>query len=89
MKNREIKDILDRIIIELTDGLISIYDLNEDTDLMIDAYFDSITMVQCIIEIEEAFKIEFDEDVILLENIKNYKWLVNYIEDKLKNKEKN
>lgn len=78
---------LDKIIVKLTNGLLTELELNEDTDLVIDAFFDSITIIQCVVEIEMEFEIEFEDEFLQIEKIKDYKWLLEYIQQKISEKE--
>lgn len=74
---------LDRLIVKLSNGTITELELNNNTDLVVDAFFDSLTIIQCVVEIEEEFEIEFEDKDLLVEKIQNYKWLVEYVEQKV------
>lgn len=78
---------IDNIIVKLTNGLLTELELNDDTDLIVDALFDSITIIQCVVEIELLFEIEFEDKFLSIDYIKNYKWLVDYIQEKVNEKE--
>ena len=41
---------------------IDIYDIKDETSLVDDLLFDSVSIIQLLIEIEEEFNIEFNED---------------------------
>lgn len=83
----DIREKFDSIIIGLTNGILTELELNDNTDLVIDAFFDSITIIQCVVEIETEFEIEFEDEFLLTENLKNYKWLLEYIRKKVCEKE--
>ena len=78
---------IDNIIVKLTNGLLTELELNDDTDLIVDALFDSITIIECVVEIELLFEIEFEDKFLSIDYIKNYKWLVDYIQEKVNEKE--
>jgi acyl carrier protein len=59
--------------------------ITEDTDLLKESGFDSISLMQLVIDIEEAFQIEFDDDIDINE-ITNMKRLNDYVEKKINEK---
>lgn len=52
----------------------------EDTNLINDFMYDSIRIVELIIDIEEAFDIEFDSSELALDNIADFRKLVPLIQ---------
>ena len=81
----EIINMLDDIIISLSANNVSQPELNENTDLIVDCGFDSISIIECIVEIEQQFNIEFEDDSIDIERIQSYSWLKKYIIYMVKN----
>lgn len=58
--------------IEEADVYLSLYDLG----------INSITFVLIVVELESTFEIEFDDDMLVLENVNNIKTLINYVCEK-------
>lgn len=56
--------------------------LNDDLELINDLGYDSITLMQLVLDVEETFSIEFDEDTNY-EEISTIGLLVNYITEKI------
>lgn len=71
------------IIVNLSNGSISVEEINDDTNLVLDIGFDSLSMIQCIVEIENAFQIEFDDEDIGGDKMQEYSTLLSLITDKL------
>jgi len=51
--------------------------ITDETELIRDLGFDSITIIQLILDVEESFNIEFDdeaeyEDISVIKNLKKY-----------------
>lgn len=65
---------------------IDINDINETTDLVRDFNFNSISLIQLVVNIESAFNIEIDDENLLFEKLSPYKGLINIIKEKLNNK---
>ena len=55
--------------------------LNEDTDLIDELSFDSVDLIEIVIEIEEAFDIDIEDTEI--KEIKTVKDIVNLIKSKM------
>lgn len=51
-----------------------------ECDLLDDFGFDSLLMVQLLVEIEEVFSFEFDMDSLHMEALKNWKTLVKTVD---------
>lgn len=83
MNHTNINGILDMIIVNLSNGSISVEEINDDTNLVLDIGFDSLSMIQCIVEIENAFQIEFDDEDIGGDKMQEYSTLLSLITDKL------
>ena len=62
---------------------IDINDINENTDLVRDFNYNSIKIIQLVVEIERDFDIEIDDENLLLEKLSPYKGLVKILEAKL------
>ena len=43
---------------------------------------DSVSFISLILILEEEFEIEFDDDVLVIQNLSNVDEIVNYIEKK-------
>lgn len=83
--NNIIKE-LDRLIVECSiERNVTTEDVNDCTDLVTDFGYDSISIITLIVRIETDFSICFDDDLLLLDNIKNYKWLKEYVIGKVLN----
>lgn len=82
----DIEKVLDEIILSLTNENAESIELNDDVDLIVDLGFDSLSVMQCIVEIESKFDIEFDIEELMLENIKSYNWLIKKINALLQGK---
>lgn len=61
---------------------INIDNINDETDIIDDLGFNSITIIKLIIELEVLFGISFDNDYIDIEEISKIKQLVNYVCEK-------
>jgi acyl carrier protein len=57
--------------------------INEDTDLVRDFNFDSINLIQLVVDIENTFNIEINDEDLAIEKISQYRKLVMMLEDKL------
>lgn len=80
----EIKEKLDRVItnvarIDLGDTKLSEQISKPDCDLMDDLGFDSLLMVELIVEIEKIFDVEFQMTDLNIDLLKKYDNLYNYI----------
>lgn len=64
---------------------ISMYDIeiNENTILTTDLGFDSVHIIELIVEIENEFNIEIDNDDLDIDNITVYGRLYNMIREKI------
>lgn len=84
---KEIIEKFKEIIINIIDEE-DIVEIDEDfieKDLLNDFGFDSLNIISLIVEIEEKFNIEFDDDFLEMENMRRPKFIIEYIERKLKN----
>ncbi len=70
--------VLDEIILSLYTG--DDYSvLNDQIDLINDLSFDSITLIQLVVMLEDEFNITFPDEVFSMEYLRSYKYLKNYI----------
>lgn len=53
-----------------------------ESNLIDDLMFDSITMMELVIEIEETFNIELSEDELVMEKFESFEKLCNLVEEK-------
>ncbi len=83
MKENEKK--LKRMIISKTEGEYNFQDINNKTNLIDDLGFDSIKMLQLILDLEREFMIEIDDEDLDFQILSIYKNLSEMIERKLKN----
>lgn len=79
-----IENELKKIICKITKKSINDLDeINEETDLVMDLNFDSIEMVQLIVDLEVNFGIEIDMEDIEVEVLSKYKLLKDLIISKV------
>ena len=64
--------------VEIVEGTI-----NDETILTMDLKFDSIQIIELIVELETQFEIKLDEEDLDLEKLSVYKNLFKLVEDKL------
>lgn len=64
-------------------GKNNLKEINDNTNLILDLEYDSINLIQMIIEIEKEFNIEFEDEDFILEKISNYSVLKKSILRKL------
>ena len=71
-------EILNEIILSLYTG--DDYSvLNDQVDLINDLSFDSITLIQLVVMLEDEFNMTFSDEVFSMEYLRSYKYLKNYI----------
>lgn len=87
MEKKTVRNKVFEKIEECMSTLYSDSEICEDSHFVNDLGFDSITLVQLIIELEELFKIEMDDAEY--ENIITVSKMVDYIYDKIHKGEKN
>jgi len=78
-----VEEELKRIIFSCGENIVKA-DINENTDLVNDFGFTSINLVQLVVEIEEVFNIEIDDDYLSLEKLSPYKSLLEILYTKMK-----
>ena len=87
MKHADIVKKIDSIIVNSSNTVIIEQVLNSETDLVSDLMFDSISIISLVVELEKEFNFEFEDDYLLLEYLRRYSWLVDYIETEVINGE--
>ena len=77
--------ILEKNVAILNEIILSLYTgddysvLNDQIDLINDLSFDSITLIQLVVMLEDKFNITFYDEVFSMEYLRSYKYLKNYI----------
>ena len=77
--------ILEKNVAILNEIILSLYTgddysvLNDQIDLINDLSFDSITLIQLVVMLEDKFNITFSDEVFSMEYLRSYKYLKNYI----------
>lgn len=74
---------LKALIVDITTEKVDSNSIDTNTDLINDLGFDSIEIIELIVEIENEFKIEIDDDDINMNILTTYSELLNMIERKL------
>lgn len=74
---------LKQVIALVSNGKIEADDIGTNTILTDDFGFDSIQIIQMIVELENAFGIEFDDDELDIDNLTVYNNLKEIIEKKM------
>lgn len=76
---------LKELIVDITTEEVDNNSIDTNTDLINDLGFDSIEIIELIVEIENEFKIEIDDDDINMNILTTYSELLSMIERKLQN----
>lgn len=84
MKNDELNSKLKTIVKPYIQDEIAFENLTEDTDFLKDLKINSANLVDVILDIEDEFDIEIDNDS--MEKMLSVKAAIDIIEDKLANK---
>lgn len=80
--NCEIESKLQELIVSSGED-VDFNKINEDTDLVRDFNFDSISLIQLVVNIEKTFNIEINDEDLLIEKLSQYRELVMMLEEKL------
>lgn len=80
--NCEIESKLQELIVSSGED-VDFKKINEDTNLIRDFSFDSIKLIQLVVNIEKTFNIEINDEDLAIEKISQYKKLVMMLEEKL------
>jgi len=73
---------LKELIVSCRDS-VELEKINEETDLVRDFGFNSINIIQLVVEIESVFDIEIDDENLLQEKLSPYKNLIEILKAKL------
>lgn len=82
MNKKEIACIFDQFILG-EENREETNELNIYTDLINDYSYDSLSIMQLVVSVEEAFDIRIDDDALELENLRSYSWWIEYIFEKV------
>lgn len=74
------RDRVKNCIITVCKGSISAEQINDESKLVDDFSFDSIMMIELIVELENEFDIEIDEDDLIFEEFNEFESLVKIVE---------
>lgn len=74
---------LKQIIVNISNQEISISDIKSETILTTDLGFDSVKIIELIVEIETAFDIEIDDDDLDIEKLTIFGKLNNLVKSKI------
>ncbi len=80
--DQKLKEIILKIATQDTD----INNINEETILTDDIGYDSIEIIELIVELESEFNIEIDDDDLEIENLIIYKKLYKMVKKKTKSR---
>lgn len=83
--NKKIVEKLNKILIENGRIKISEEDIFEDSNLINDFGYDSLLIIKLIVEIEEEFNINFEDEELNSTLFLEYKCLVKLVETKVDN----
>lgn len=83
----EIEKILINII-KRCDNSVDTDEINNKTDLVNDLGFDSISIIQLVVELENEFDIEIDDEYLLIEYLSPFKSLIEIINNSINAKMK-
>lgn len=78
-----VRDTLKNMIISLSTNYITADAINNSTDLIRDLSFNSISIVQLVVNIENEFGFDFDDEMLGFEEIVIFQNLVEYIIKKM------
>lgn len=81
MNKEEVRQKLIKLVIKTNKKELKETDFKKGVKLIDDLEFDSISIIQLIVDIEEEFHIEFDDDEVLIDKIDVFDELVNYVYD--------
>ena len=85
MREKELLYELDKLILNNQDENY-INELNIFTDLINDLMYDSLSIIQLVVQIEEKFDVIIPDEDLDISNLRQYKWLMEFIlREKLSN----
>lgn len=77
---------LKKIVAKLADSLVKCEDIHDDSHLISDFGYDSMQIIQLVVEIEKKFMMEFDDEDLTNETFLTYGSLKKTLAKKLKAK---
>lgn len=83
MEKLEVREILIGLIKENTVVTFSSKAVKDDTDLITELGFDSLTIVQLVSDIESKFNIDFDVEELVSEVIEKFGTLLDKVMEKI------
>ncbi len=83
MSIESLKEALKQLIVKYSRVTIDKSNINEDSDLVGDFSFDSVSLVKIIVEIEKTFGIEIEDEMLNFNVIGRYKFLEQYLVSRL------
>ncbi|MCL2773285.1 MAG: phosphopantetheine-binding protein [Oscillospiraceae bacterium] len=86
-KNEIIEQKIKSIILKNASLNYTENDITDNSDLVEDFKFDSMSILQLVLDIENDFKIQIEDDFLLIALISDYKSLKTYIIDIMSKKE--
>ena len=79
---------IDNDVIKIVDDIADEKYIDNETQLntkLIELGIDSLRFIRLIVQLEEEFDIEFDDNDLMLENFKDIQMLITYISDRKRN----
>lgn len=80
-----IEEKLKEVIVNIAMQDVDVADINEETNLVKDLGYDSVQIIELIVELETEFDIEIEDDDLDIENMVVYSRLYKTVESKIKN----
>ncbi|MCL1972436.1 MAG: acyl carrier protein [Endomicrobia bacterium] len=85
MLNKDINNELKKIIVKNSRLKTSVANISDNSDLINDFGYDSVSLIELIVNIEQTFNITFNYDMLSIDIISNFKNLCDCIKTTLKN----
>lgn len=79
IESEKIENKLKSIILKNVSVDHTIEDIDENTDLITDLFFTSVEIIQLVVDIEDNFNIQIEDDFLVVETISKYKTLKDYV----------
>ena len=79
MNKANMVDKLNDLIIQEARGIDKQYIFHDETDLVDDLGYDSISIIQLIVNIETEFEFDFGDNDIIIDNLITYSKLKEYV----------
>lgn len=78
-----IEMILKEMVVSLSPQEITVESVSDSVDLIKDFGFNSITLIQLVVNVESEFEFEFDDAMLGFESLVNFSKLVEYVKEKV------